>query len=181
MDVRGSHCLSCKFVGGRSSRHSALNDLIWRALNKAGIPSVKEPSGLYRTDNKRPDGLTLIPWQAGKSMVWDTTVIDTLANSYIATSSATPGGAAEIAASRKEAKYVTLSLTHSFIPIALESLGPIYSKATDFLRELGRRLTVSTGDRRETSYLFQRLSVTLQRFNAVSFRQTFSQVIDDID
>jgi len=29
----------------------------------ANIPTVKEPSGLRRSDGKRPDGLTLIPWQ----------------------------------------------------------------------------------------------------------------------
>jgi len=28
--------------------------------------SLKEPSGLFRTDGKRPDGLRLVPWQSGK-------------------------------------------------------------------------------------------------------------------
>ena len=39
--------------------------LVWRALGKVNIPSVKEPSGLSRSDGKRPDGLTLIPWKNG--------------------------------------------------------------------------------------------------------------------
>ena len=38
------------------------NDAIARSLTAAGIPVSKEPSGLTRTDGKRPDGLTLIPW-----------------------------------------------------------------------------------------------------------------------
>jgi len=27
----------------------------------AGFPVTKEPTGLFRTDGKRPDGLTLVP------------------------------------------------------------------------------------------------------------------------
>ena len=50
------------------ARHHEVNDLVWRALCKANVPSVKEPSGLVRDDGKRPDGSTLIPWLAGKAM-----------------------------------------------------------------------------------------------------------------
>src|SRR6218665_3321824 len=70
--TRGSHGF------GRITRHSVLNDLICRSLSNAGFPSIKEPPGLLRSDGKRPDGLTLIPWQAGRSLIWDATVIDTL-------------------------------------------------------------------------------------------------------
>ena len=38
-------------------------------------------------------------------------------------------------------------------------MGPIDSKATSFLQELGRRLSVTTGKPRESAFLFQRLSV----------------------
>ena len=31
--------------------------------------STKEPAGLYRTNDKRPNDLTSAPWQAGKSAV----------------------------------------------------------------------------------------------------------------
>jgi len=34
---------------------------------------------LFRTDGKRPDGLTLVPWQSGRSICWDVTVIYPLA------------------------------------------------------------------------------------------------------
>ena len=44
-------------------------------MGSAGIPATKEPTGLVRQDGKRPDGLTLIPWQGGKSLVWDVTVL----------------------------------------------------------------------------------------------------------
>ena len=43
-----------------SAAAEELNDLIWRALKRADIPSTKEPTGLLRGDGKRPDGLTLV-------------------------------------------------------------------------------------------------------------------------
>ena len=46
-------------IFGRMARHHEVNDLVWRALCKANVPSVKEPSGLVRDDGKRPD-LSLI-------------------------------------------------------------------------------------------------------------------------
>ena len=181
VDCRGTHGLSCKKSAGRTARHAYLNDIVHRVLVRAGISAAKEPTGMLRTDGKRPDGVTLVPWQAGKSAVWDVTVIDTLATSYLPSTSTTSGSAAEMAAARKEDKYVEMSATHTFVPIAVETLGPICSKALMFLRELGRRLTLATGDSRESMFLFQRLSVAIQRFNAVCVAGTFDTSALDIE
>ena len=172
--AQGHHGLSCIRGFGRQARHGVINDVIYRALTKAGYPTVKEPPGLVRSDGKRPDGLTLIPWRAGRSLVWDATVADTLAASYLLNTSTTAGAAAEAAATRKQAKYQELSNTHVFIPLALETLGPINNTGMDFISDLARDLTRSTGDPRESSFLFQRLSISVQRFNAVAFRGTFT-------
>jgi hypothetical protein len=106
-------------------------------------------------------------------MTWDVTVTDTLAESYLSASSSSAGSVAEGAANRKEQKYQSLASTHSFIPLAFETFGPINSKGVDFLNQLGRRLSACTGDMRETSFLFQRLSLTIQRFNAICFQGSF--------
>ena len=58
---------------GRFPRHSALNDIIKRALDAAGFPFQLEPVGLDRGEGKRPDGITLFPFQSGKSLIWDAT------------------------------------------------------------------------------------------------------------
>src|SRR6218665_2278964 len=162
------------WFAGRSARHFAVNDLVWRALTKADTPCTKEPSGLIRTDGKRPDGATLVPWARGKYIAWDFTAIHTCAASYLHLSSWVPGGAAEHAADRKRNKYATLPASHKCVPIAVETLGPINRKGREFLLELGRRGAVVSGDPRETVFLFQRLSVCIQRFNAVAYRGTFS-------
>ena len=50
----------------------------------------------------------------------------------------------------------------------------------EFLTELGRRLSLITDDARETSYLYQRVSVLIQRYNDVAFRGSFVQEDDDV-
>ena len=74
VNTLGEHAFSCKRSAGRIQRHSYINDIIWRALRKAGIHSSKEPQGLARGDGKRPDGLTLLPWQSGRCATWDVTL-----------------------------------------------------------------------------------------------------------
>jgi len=85
--------------------------------------------------------------------------------------------AAEAAASRKEVKYSDLPASISFQPIAVETLGPINESAVDFLRELGRRISSKFQEERQTAYLFQRLSVTVQRYNAVILHDTNGTIV----
>lgn len=178
VDASGRHSFSCKLATGRMSRHHNLNDVIHRAFIRANIPAVKEPSGLNRTDGKRPDGVTLIPWRAGRPLTWDVTVGHTLADSYLSSAAQNPGGVAELAAERKIDKYSSLADAYIFQPLAFETLGPINTSAKLFLAELGRRITLATKDNQETVHLFQRLSVTIQRFNAVALRASFDADYD---
>ena len=134
---------------------------------------MKEPAGLLRTDNNRPDGCSLIPWQGGKCVAWDVTAPDTLARSYLAETSLTTAAAAESASRKKVVKYINISRTHLFVPIAVESLGPINSAGVDFLCTLGKRLSDKSGDPRETSFLFQRVSIINQRMNVVTINGCF--------
>ena len=58
VDQQGLHALSCKFGIGRLSRHGML--IVRRAFTSAGIPAMKEPTGLVKGCALRPDGLILI-------------------------------------------------------------------------------------------------------------------------
>ena len=179
VDTRGSHAFSCRHNPGRIQRHHFINDLVWRAMSRAGIPAIKEPNGLTRSDGKRPDGLTSIPWREGRCATWDVTVTNTVATSYLALSSVSAASAAEAAATRKNIKYAEISRTHLFFPLAIEIMGPINQVGQDFISELGRRISSTTEDPRETTFLFQRLSVAIQRFNAVSFTNSFGLTQSD--
>ena len=45
--------------------------------------------------------------------------------------------------------------------------------AYDFFGNLGRRISDDTGDPREVAFIFQRLSVLIQRFNSALYSETF--------
>ena len=95
VDARGLHGLSCRKSTQRHIRHSPVNDLIWRAVRKAQIPTFKEPVGLTREDEKQPDDVRLIPWVQGKPPAFDVTMPDTFAPSHLPNTSLTAGAAAE--------------------------------------------------------------------------------------
>jgi len=72
------------------------------------------------------------------------------------------------------AKYSKLASTHMFYPIAIETAGIWDDMAIEIVQEIGRRTTVINHDTRETVFLFRRLSIALQRVNAVSFLNTMN-------
>jgi len=115
--------------------HHALNDIISRAFASAKIQVTKEPSGLFRSDGKRPDSLTLIPWQRGLSLTWlSHGTLQSLSRWQTPTFRPLhPQLAPQLRwrrpDSRKQVKYAALSGTYVFQPIALETLGSINESA----------------------------------------------------
>ena len=105
------------------------------------------PTGLFRTDGKRPDGLTLVPWQSGKALCWDVTVTCPLADSYVHVAGAAreAGSAAELASARKEDKYSSIDGRYLFKPIAIETLGVYSTSARQLLSDLGRKISQCSG------------------------------------
>ena len=83
MDELGTHGLSCHCSEGRLPRHAAVNDIICQVLISAGVPSRLEPAGLCRSNDKRPNGISTIPWSNGKILLWDATCPDTYAPSHL--------------------------------------------------------------------------------------------------
>ena len=119
--------------------------------------ATKEPAKLILQNGKHPDGSTLIPWSRGN---WDVTVPDTYAES-------------NQTVANKIARYDELFSTHIFYPVAIETGGTWNHWAVELVQEIGRRATLITGKPRESTYLFQRLSIALKRENAVAFLNTF--------
>ena len=172
VDRLGHHGLACKFSQGRLPRHANLNDVVKRALAAAGIPSWLEPIGLDRGDGRRPDGVTIFPYHQGKCLTWDATCVDTYSNSAVVEAAITPGSAAAGAEERKRNRYLALTDRYLFEPVAVETSGAIGPSTRNFLQRLGKRITERTGNRRESSWLFERISLAVIRGNSASVSAT---------
>jgi Reverse transcriptase (RNA-dependent DNA polymerase) len=175
VDARGAHGLSCARSAGRQLRHTLVNDEVLRAFSRAGIPARREPSGLIPGSQLRPDGASVTPWSRGRCVAWDVTCPDTLAASHLGGSANSAGSAAEHAAALKTQKYNELASTHCFVPIAMETLGSINADGLCLLNTLGGRCIATTGDTRERTFLFQRLSMAVQRGNVACFTGSVRQ------
>ena len=141
--------------------HASLNDIIKRSLDTAKIPFHLEPSGLYRSDGKRPDGASVVPWRRGKILVWDATCVDTLAPSHRVLAARVAG--ADDAEHRKRVKYTHLESTLYFIPVAIETLGAMGQEARSFFKEVARRIVATTNEPQTLQFLQQRVAVAVQR------------------
>ena len=174
VDPKGIHALSCAKVMGRQARHAAVNRLIHSALNTAQFKSNLEPRGLCKDTNKRPDGITLVPWERGKSLVWDYSCVSTVADSNIQHSIKAAGQAAVQAEKRKFRKYEELSDRYIFVPIVTETFGVWGPAARKFVAALGHKIAVHTGESRSTCFLRQRIGIEIQRGNAACVLGTFA-------
>ena len=60
----------------------------------------------------------------------------------------------------------------------METLGPVNAEGLRFLDQIGDRLSAVTEDPRVSSFLYQTLSVLVQRFNMIFFRGSFISETD---
>ena len=180
VDKFGTHGLSCRRSVGRIQRHAMTKDIIKRALGSVNIPSVLEHPGLATSDNKRPDGLTWVPWERGMCFIWDVTVVGALAPSRISNNPCQFSAATE-AEMRKISKYSEIiNRSYIFAPVAFEVQCGCAPVTYSFLRALGKRLLAATQEPKSTLYLRQRISVALQVGNSASVLGTI-EASDGLD
>ena len=177
VDSLGLHGLTCKSSAGRIRRHAQVNEVLARSLRKAEIETELEPRNLVPNSELRPDGVSKDKWSRGKSLAWDFTCPDTLAASHLPLTSVQAGTAAAKAETSKRQKYASLEQMGEYIfyPIAIETLGPWGESATDFCRDLGARLARTSGDARSLTFLKQRISMAIQRGNAIAILNTYKE------
>ena len=151
------------------SRQATLISLIKQTLGSLDLLSMLEPRRLYRTDGKRPDGVTILPWELGKQLVWEVTVVDALAPSRLNQgSSCNPGTTATEAEARKMEKYREL-IDNGYIlqPMALEVQGSSGESSEFFITCLCKN--AMSFARRSTSWQF--FEFEAMDFNGSSDRQ----------
>ena len=154
-------------------------------LGSLDLPSMIEQCGLYRTDGKSLDGVTMIPWEMGKQLVWEVTVVDALAPSRLNQGSLCNQGttATEAEASKIEKCRELTDYGYIFQPVALEVQGSLGESSEIFITRLCKLLCRSHDDQRAGSFLKQRISMVLQIGNAacvlgaVSDRDAFEEII----
>ena len=150
--------------------HSSVSGMLIRATSQGGLWRrrkfwpTRSRLRISRSDGKKHDGATLIPWGRGKPLAWDVTVPDTYAASRTRHSWGRRRRAAANAATNKT------NMPASTIHIALyrlqSKLTDINIEAAEFQSVLGTRISQITLDAQETQYLFKRrLSISLQRGN----------------
>lgn len=177
----GLHGLSCaKCAEGKLARHESVNNIFSHAFSSAGVPNIIQPPGVSRDDGKRPDGMTLIPWSHGKSLLWDVTVRDTMAASYINDSSKKASTIADKAERHKHNHYISLKQNYLLTPLAFETLGCMGPETKKFIDKLGSLMKKATGEAKSKDYLLQRISIAIQRGNATCILGTLGKKkIDD--
>ena len=137
-------------------------------MGSLDLPLMLGQRGLHRTDDKRPDGVTMIPWEMGKHLLWDVTGVDALAPSRLNQSSlCNPGITATEAEARKIDNYrEILDNGYIFQPVGLEVHGSLAESSEIFITRLCKMLCRSHDCQRAASFLKQRISMALQISNA---------------
>jgi len=146
-----------------------LNDCIFRALEAAGIPATQSLPFWYALMASGQTAVLSSHGVVASPSHWMLRQPAHVADSCLQTSYREPDSVAELSANRKEDKYSMLSGSYIFQPLAFKSHGPQNASAISFIKELGHRISQRFGADRETQFLFQQLSVIMQRYNMPFF------------
>ena len=149
------------------------------AISRIGAHNVRSrtcwPGSRRRQASRWLDNFSL---PVVKALVWDVTVVDTLAQSYVAATSQLAGSAADAAETRKQRKYEALEQQFIVQPIGFETMGSWGAGAKAFLTDVGNRVKQATGNQRAMEFLRQRVSIEIQRGNAASVMGTVENTKD---
>jgi hypothetical protein len=119
--------------------------------------------------------VSVAAWEHGQSAAFDVTVVSPFIQTVLSQAAQQRGHAASKAEQHKDAKSLELCAAQGilFVPLAVEVLGGWGQIALNTFKRLARMLSERTGRSRseETTYLYQRLSVSLQRDNARMIQQ----------
>lgn len=164
------HSLRCVKSEALLLQHSGINSVIIRSLSSAKISFSVEPHSLCRLDGKCPDGVTISSWKSGRSLVWDVNCADTYAAFNIPQSTRKARAIAMEEEEMMKVKYQDIAKAHYFVPVVIETSGAFGPAALELLTDISRKVRKVTHSQ---GYLFQQVSVALQRGNAAAILGTF--------
>ena len=161
VDCFAMHDLNCD-----GSYHcKSLNEILHHALSSAKISSELKPEDI-QSNGERLDGITnsSIPWENEKRLAWKVRLLDMSPNK--------PGAVASEAEKEMKATYKHIDASYSFNPIAVETTGVFGRKTDIFFKKLSCHIAEITGEKKSYLYLLQRVSMEIQKGNAVSVMGT---------
>ena len=167
----GDHALHCRDdCGLKSGRHDRIRDIVFTAAQNASLNPLKEMPGLIPGSLSRPADIFVRNWVDGRKVAFDVSVTSPTQEAVQFQAADRPAAAIE---ARKQAK---MRAHHAdcqaqgifFQPLVVETFGGWDSDALKFLKAIGHQDARRWGrdSAVEIKFLFQRLSVALQRGNA---------------
>ena len=63
-------------------------------------------------------------------------------------------------------KYSNLSEFYHFVPVGVETYGAYGPQGIKLVKQIGKKIQDATGEKLSTFYLFQRISIAIQKGNA---------------
>ena len=169
LDVYGDHALVCTHSGDRIARHNSLRDVIYYAFKAAGSnPNLEVMTHLC--SQSRAGDVFVRNWSLGKALAIDVTVTSPLQSTFYSKAAVELGYASKQAESKKlaYAEHLVNDSDTTFVPVAFETSGGVGEMGIGLLKELANRCAdTNFRDRaQEKQHLFQRLNLTLHRYNA---------------
>ena len=80
------------------------------------------------------------------------------------------------------ASCIDLGASYIFEPVAIQTLASVFNTpARHLINDLGRRISLNSGEARETSFLYQRIAILVQLFDAVFLHDSLPPAIDSTD
>ena len=98
-----------------------------------------------------------------------------MAPSYVESSAKSPGYVAKEGEERKFKHYENLVNDYEFILISVETFGTWGETGLKFIQEVGKLIENKTQEKRSTSFLFQAISIAIQRGNALAVSGTIGE------
>ena len=170
LDVWGIHSVACGSGGDRIGRHNAVRDALFHVAEAAALSPILEMGHTIPNSQRRPGDITLPNWLRGRPAAIDVTVTSPLQNSTVTGAAIETGVAARRREQAKDDANVEAceSTGSDFLPVAVETFGAWGPVALSTITAISRRWSDRHGEQRSkaTNWIFQKLSVALQRGNA---------------
>ena len=170
-DELGDHALHCRDDHGmKTGRHDRIRDAIFTAAQRASLNPQKEMPGLIPGTLSRPADIFIHNWVDRRKIPFDVSVTSPTQDAVLLRAADHPGAAIEARKQSKNRAHFENCRAQGvyFQALVVETFGGWDSDALSFLKELGRQEARRWGKDSALGikYLFQRLSIALQRGNA---------------